>query len=68
MKFEVEDCPHCAGPGQIKDIPTPYRHGWVGCPVCGIYKQWSYRPDEAIKTWNARKKAISNNSVEVKPC
>ncbi len=48
------NCPHCGGEGKIKKIPTPFMHGWVGCPVCKIYKQWSYDPSDAIRIWNMR--------------
>lgn len=50
----IEKCPFCGKDAKLKDILTPYRHGWVGCPECGIYKQWSYRPEEAIEKWNSR--------------
>ena len=52
----IEDCPHCGGEGKMKSISTPYRHGWVGCPVCGIYKQWNHDPADAIAKWNMRAK------------
>lgn len=51
---ELETCYHCGGPGQIKNIPKPFPHGWVGCPTCGIYKQWIHDPADAIRTWNRR--------------
>jgi len=51
---QIENCPHCGGPGQMKEIPKPYRHGWVGCQACGIYKNWTYSPMEAIVMWNRR--------------
>jgi len=54
MKEQIESCPHCGGPGQMKVIPKPYRHGWVGCPECGIYKNWTYSPAAAIAAWNRR--------------
>ena len=50
----IENCPHCGGPGQMKEIRKPYRHGWVGCPECGIYKNWTYSPEAAIELWNRR--------------
>lgn len=50
----LEPCPFCGGPGQIKDIPKPYRHGWIGCPECGILKNWTYSPKEAARIWNTR--------------
>lgn len=53
-EYELADCPFCGGPGQLKDEPKPHRHGWVGCPICKIYKQWSFSPIEAIKKWNSR--------------
>ena len=53
---KLEMCPHCGGAGEIKDIPKPFRHGWVGCHRCGIIKQWTYSPKEAIERWNRRYK------------
>ena len=53
-KYELEACPHCGGPGVLKDLPKPYRHGWVGCPGCGIYANWHNKPDDAIARWNKR--------------
>ena len=53
------ECPFCGGPGVVKagqkqgSINAPVR-GWVGCPACGIYKQWVNSPDGAIKVWNRR--------------
>ena len=47
-------CPHCGGPAQIKAFTGKFRHGWVGCPACGIYKQWTVSPKEAVEIWNRR--------------
>lgn len=54
MMEKIDNCPHCGKPGVLKDLPKPHRHGWVGCPECGIYKHWSYTPREAIEIWNRR--------------
>jgi len=54
IEMTIENCPHCGGPGQMKEIRKPYRHGWVGCPECGIYKNWTYSPEAAIELWNRR--------------
>ena len=53
---DIDNCPHCGGKAELKDIQKPgkYRHGWVGCPACGIYKNWNHSPDEAIRIWNRR--------------
>ena len=51
---KIENCPCCGGAGEIKDVRGKFRHGWVGCPECGIYKHWTYTPSEAIKIWNRR--------------
>lgn len=53
-KIHLEPCPFCGGPGKGKDIPTPFRHGWVGCPECGIYKNWTNSPADAVRKWNMR--------------
>jgi hypothetical protein len=50
----IENCPHCGGPGKLKDIPKPFRHGWVGCPECHCYIDWKYTPADAIAKWNRR--------------
>ena len=58
---ELRECPFCGEPAQLKDSPNPHRHGRVGCPKCGIYKQWSFSPKEAIQRWNTR------TQIEVEP-
>lgn len=57
MMEKIDNCPHCGKPGVLKDLPKPHRHGWVGCPECGIYKHWTYTPREAIEIWNRRAEA-----------
>ena len=47
-------CPFCGRPGQIKKIVGKFGHGWVGCPVCKVYMDWSYEPSGAIRKWNRR--------------
>lgn len=54
MKAKLKNCPCCGGESVIKTIPTPFMHGWIGCPVCKIYKQWNHSPKEAIEIWNRR--------------
>ena len=51
---KIENCPHCGGPGKLKDIPKPFRHGWVGCSECHCYIDWKYSPAAAIAAWNRR--------------
>lgn len=51
----IDECPHCGGPGKMKTIPGKFLRGWVGCPICKIYKQWTHDPSGAIKTWNQRR-------------
>ena len=62
--IHLEDCPFCGGPGKGKDIPTPFRHGWVGCPACGIYKNWTNSPREAVRIWNTRVRAADRRPYE----
>ena len=50
----IENCPHCGGKSEIKVFRGMFIHGWVGCPVCGIYKNWNDDPEDAIKKWNMR--------------
>ena len=52
--YELEPCPCCGAPGQMKDIHNKIRQGWVGCPECGLYIQWKISPDGAVKKWNRR--------------
>ena len=59
-KVRLEDCPFCGGPGKGKDIPMPFRHGWVGCPECGIYKNWVHTPREAVRRWNTRVRGVED--------
>ena len=64
MNFEavqlvVLACPCCGGPGKLKDGVTPthgggYRRGWVGCPECGLYIQWTHDLLGAVLKWNRR--------------
>lgn len=54
MAINLKKCPFCGLPGQIKDIPTPFRHGWVGCKSCGCYINWKQSPAGAVKKWNRR--------------
>lgn len=49
---ELGNCPHCGEQMQIKIIPKPFMHGWVGCPACGVYKQWNHDPEGAIRIMN----------------
>ena len=54
--IELRACPFCGKPGKLEDFPRPYRHGWVGCPVCRFYRNWQVNPKDAIAAWNTRKK------------
>ena len=62
--IHLEACPFCGGPGKGKDIPTPFRHGWVGCPECGIYKNWTQSPREAVRIWNTRVRTIRESPLQ----
>ena len=54
MIVNPKNCPCCGGAGEVKDIPKPYRHGWIGCPACGLYIQWNRDPWGALSKWNRR--------------
>lgn len=58
----IEDCPFCGEAGKMKDIATPFRHGWVGCPECKVYISWKVSPKHAIATWNRRTKCGEKNT------
>ena len=49
---ELGKCLHCGKPLQIKKIPKPFMHGWVGCPFCGVYKRWNNDPEGAVRIMN----------------
>lgn len=51
---ELENCPCCGGAGEVKDVQGKFRHGWVGCPNCGLYINWAHDPQAAIAKWNRR--------------
>ena len=63
--YELEPCPCCGAPGQMKDIHNKIRQGWVGCPECGLYIQWKISPDGAIAKWNNR--AAGSMTVALTP-
>ena len=50
--LHLANCKHCGGKAQIKAFTGKFYHGWVGCPACGIYKQWTASPKEAVEIWN----------------
>ena len=52
----LEDCPHCGDKAEVREFRGMFRHGWVGCPKCGCYINWSHDPDGAIAKWNKRVK------------
>ena len=52
--YELEPCPCCGAPGQMKDIHNKIRQGWVGCPVCSLYISWKISPEGAVEKWNRR--------------
>ena len=48
------ECPCCGGPGYEKKTYEKFPHGWVGCPECHLYINWTYDDRWAIKRWNTR--------------
>ena len=50
----MKNCPFCGGEAKIKEIPKPFRHGWVGCPECKVYMNWNHSPDGAVRKWDRR--------------
>lgn len=58
---DLRECPCCGKPGAVKITNKVLKNGalfltqgWVGCPACGLYIQWTYDPAGAIRTWNRR--------------
>lgn len=47
-------CPCCGGDGYEKKDYTKFPHGWVGCPACHLYINWTHDDSVAIKRWNNR--------------
>ena len=55
----LRECPCCGKAAQGKAAYNPGRNqgfmrGWVGCPACGLYIQWTHDPSGAIRKWNRR--------------
>lgn len=55
----VLKCPFCGGEASIKGSKVQthggsYMRGWVGCPDCGVYIQWTHDAAGAVKKWNRR--------------
>lgn len=56
---DLRECPCCGKAAQGKSVYYPGRiqgfmRGWVGCPACGLYIQWTHDPSGAIRKWNRR--------------
>lgn len=47
-------CPCCGGEGYEKKTYEKFPHGWVGCPACHLYINWTYDDRWAIARWNQR--------------
>lgn len=53
-------CPFCGADGVLKrsSVPThggrSFARGWVGCPHCSAYIQWTRDPAAAVRIWNGR--------------
>ena len=63
---DVRECPCCGKPGKLKDAQKTtrrgsFRQGWVGCPACGLYIQWTHDPAGAIRKWNRRAASVQPN-------
>lgn len=58
--MKVKPCPFCGGAGEISTSRVPtnggkiYMRGWVGCPKCSVYMQWSHEPSGTVAKWNRR--------------
>ena len=52
----IEDCPFCGGKAELRVFRAMFVRGWVGCPDCSCYINWSHDPSEAISKWNRRAK------------
>ena len=51
---KLKPCPFCGRPAEVKATHKLYLHGWVGCPVCKVYMQWTNEPTGAMDKWNRR--------------
>jgi len=54
--IKLKYCPCCGKPGQLNDVfsKVNFRHGWVGCPSCKLYIQWTHDYTFAVMMWNTR--------------
>jgi Lar family restriction alleviation protein len=50
----LKPCPFCGGQAAYKNINTPYSHGWIGCPKCKAYMNWTTDPRTTVEKWNRR--------------
>ena len=68
----IEKCPCCGGPGKLKDSKVQthgggsFRRGWVGCPECELYIQWTHDPWGAVKKWNNRAVTESEETTRLR--
>lgn len=51
---ELDNCPHCGGKAELRVFRAMFVRGWVGCPDCSCYINWSHDPAGAIAKWNKR--------------
>lgn len=55
MSEELKPCPFCGDKAVQKDMDTPFKNGWIGCPKCHCFIDWikNGKP-QAITAWNTR--------------
>ncbi len=66
---DLRECPCCGKEAQGKGTfirsgsggNSGFMRGWVGCPACGLYIQWTHDPAGAIRTWNRRAASVQPN-------
>ena len=59
---DLRECPCCGKAAQGKGTyirsgsggNSGFMRGWVGCPECGLYIQWTHDPEGAVAKWNRR--------------
>lgn len=53
-KEYLKVCPFCGGVGYENFTHSPFVRGWVGCPSCKCYINFTHSDREAVEKWNRR--------------
>ena len=53
-KPELKPCPLCGRETKYRVFNNSFLHGWIGCPECQLYINWTRSAREAVERWNRR--------------